>query len=40
MFDHVGFAVADLSPHANYFGAFVIGPDAHNVEAVCHSPQD
>ncbi|HLL10407.1 MAG TPA: VOC family protein [Rubrivivax sp.] len=25
--------------HANYFGAFVIGPDGHNVEAVCHSPQ-
>jgi catechol 2,3-dioxygenase-like lactoylglutathione lyase family enzyme len=25
--------------HANYFGAFVIGPDGHNVEAVCHSPE-
>jgi catechol 2,3-dioxygenase-like lactoylglutathione lyase family enzyme len=24
--------------HANYFAAFVIGPDGHNVEAVCHSP--
>ena len=22
--------------HPNYFGAFVIGPDGHNVEAVCH----
>lgn len=22
--------------HANYYGAFVIGPDGHNVEAVCH----
>jgi catechol 2,3-dioxygenase-like lactoylglutathione lyase family enzyme len=25
--------------HANYYGAFVIGPDGHNVEAVCHSPE-
>ncbi len=24
--------------HANYYGAFVIGPDGHNVEAVCHRP--
>jgi catechol 2,3-dioxygenase-like lactoylglutathione lyase family enzyme len=23
--------------HANYYAAFVIGPDGHNVEAVCHS---
>ncbi len=22
--------------HANYYGAFVIGPDGHNFEAVCH----
>ena len=22
--------------HANYFAAFVIGPDGHNIEAVCH----
>ena len=22
--------------HADYYGAFVIGPDGHNVEAVCH----
>jgi catechol 2,3-dioxygenase-like lactoylglutathione lyase family enzyme len=22
--------------HANYYGAFVIGPDGHNIEAVCH----
>lgn len=26
--------------HANYYGAFVIGPDGHNVEAVCHKPED
>ena len=25
--------------HANYFAAFVIGPDGHNVEAVCHRPE-
>jgi predicted lactoylglutathione lyase len=25
--------------HANYYGAFVIGPDGHNVEAVCHKPK-
>lgn len=24
--------------HANYYAAFVIGPDGHNVEAVCHTP--
>ncbi|MFO1305933.1 MAG: VOC family protein [Burkholderiales bacterium] len=23
--------------HANYYAAFVIGPDGHNVEAVCHA---
>jgi catechol 2,3-dioxygenase-like lactoylglutathione lyase family enzyme len=25
--------------HANYYGAFVVGPDGHNIEAVCHKPQ-
>jgi catechol 2,3-dioxygenase-like lactoylglutathione lyase family enzyme len=25
--------------HPNYYGAFVIGPDGHNVEAVCHRPE-
>lgn len=25
--------------HANYYGAFVLDPDGHNVEAVCHEPQ-
>ena len=24
--------------HAHYYAAFVIGPDGHNVEAVCHEP--
>jgi catechol 2,3-dioxygenase-like lactoylglutathione lyase family enzyme len=25
--------------HPDYYGAFVIGPDGHNVEAVCHTPE-
>jgi catechol 2,3-dioxygenase-like lactoylglutathione lyase family enzyme len=25
--------------HPNYYGAFVIGPDGHNVEVVCHKPE-
>ena len=25
--------------HPNYFGAFVLHPDGHNVEAVCHRPE-
>lgn len=25
--------------HSNYYAAFVIGPDGHNVEAVCHEPE-
>ena len=25
--------------HANYCAAFVIGPDGHNIEAVCHAPE-
>jgi catechol 2,3-dioxygenase-like lactoylglutathione lyase family enzyme len=25
--------------HAHYYAAFVIGPDGHNVEVVCHEPQ-
>lgn len=24
--------------HANYYGAFVLDPDGHNIEAVCHVP--
>jgi catechol 2,3-dioxygenase-like lactoylglutathione lyase family enzyme len=26
--------------HPNYYGAFVIGPDGHNIEAVCHRPEN
>lgn len=26
--------------HAHYYGAFVIGPDGHNFEAVCHAPEE
>ena len=24
--------------HENYYGAFVLDPDGHNIEAVCHFP--
>ena len=24
--------------HAHYYAAFVIGPDGHNIEVVCHEP--
>ena len=24
--------------HANYYGAFILDPDGHNIEAVCHHP--
>lgn len=24
--------------HGDYYGAFVLDPDGHNVEAVCHTP--
>ena len=25
--------------HPGYYAAFVIGPDGHNIEAVCHEAQ-
>lgn len=25
--------------HENYYGAFVLDPDGHNIEAVCHFPK-
>ena len=25
--------------HDNYYGAFVLDPDGHNIEAVCHLPK-
>jgi catechol 2,3-dioxygenase-like lactoylglutathione lyase family enzyme len=25
--------------HQDYYGAFVLDPDGHNIEAVCHDPQ-
>jgi catechol 2,3-dioxygenase-like lactoylglutathione lyase family enzyme len=25
--------------HPNYYGAFIIDPDGHNIEAVCHMPE-
>jgi catechol 2,3-dioxygenase-like lactoylglutathione lyase family enzyme len=26
--------------HPNYYGAFVIDPNGHNLEAVCHAPEN
>jgi catechol 2,3-dioxygenase-like lactoylglutathione lyase family enzyme len=26
--------------HANYYAAFVLDPDGHNIEAVCHAPDE
>src|SRR5262245_5893572 len=25
--------------HANYYAAFITGPDGHNIELVCHKPE-
>jgi catechol 2,3-dioxygenase-like lactoylglutathione lyase family enzyme len=25
--------------HEHYYGAFVLGPDGNNIEAVCHNPE-
>ncbi len=25
--------------HPNYYGAFALDPDGHNIEAVCHDPE-
>jgi catechol 2,3-dioxygenase-like lactoylglutathione lyase family enzyme len=25
--------------HADYYGAFVLDPDGHRIEAVCHAPE-
>ncbi len=25
--------------HASYYAAFVLGPDGHNIEVVCHGPE-
>ena len=36
--DNGGPGLRDYHPH--YYGAFVIGPDGHNIEAVCHTPED
>jgi hypothetical protein len=33
MLDHIDFAVTDL---ARSRAAFVLDPDGHNIEAVCH----
>ncbi len=43
--DDAGFGVAPkpdfgIRPHyhPNYYCAFVLDPDGHNIEAVCHAP--
>ena len=28
-----------LHYHKDYYGAFVLDPDGHNIEAVCHEPE-
>ncbi len=28
-----------LHYHPDYYGAFVLDPDGHNIEAVCHAPR-
>ena len=28
-----------LDYHPHYYGAFVLDPDGHNIEAVCHRPE-
>jgi catechol 2,3-dioxygenase-like lactoylglutathione lyase family enzyme len=25
--------------HASYYGAFILDPDGHRIEAVCHAPE-
>jgi catechol 2,3-dioxygenase-like lactoylglutathione lyase family enzyme len=49
MIDHTGIVVSDFAASkafysaalaANYYGAFVHDPDGHNIEAVCHDPED
>ncbi len=25
--------------HVNYYAAFILDPDGHNIEAVCHTPE-
>ena len=32
-------AAPKTGTHANYYGAFVLDPDDHNIEAVCHQPE-
>lgn len=39
MIDHVNIGVADLAASRAFYGAFVLDPDGHNVEAVAHRPE-
>lgn len=36
--DHGAPGIRDIY-HSNYYGAFVLGPDGHNIEVVCHEPE-
>jgi hypothetical protein len=37
MFDHVKFGVSDYAASKAFF--LKVGPDGHNIEAVCHAPE-
>jgi catechol 2,3-dioxygenase-like lactoylglutathione lyase family enzyme len=37
-FYQAAMAVVRAHYHPNYYGAFVLDPDGHNIEAVCHKP--
>jgi hypothetical protein len=37
MLDHISIGVTDLGASRDFcLAAFVVGPDGHNVEVVCH----
>ena len=40
MLDHIGLSVSDYAYHPDHSGAFVFDPSGHNIEAVCHSPEE
>ena len=41
MLDHVTIGVTDIErSQAFYDQAFILDPDGHNIEAVCHQPGD
>jgi catechol 2,3-dioxygenase-like lactoylglutathione lyase family enzyme len=36
---HSGTSASSPAHHPNYYGAYVLDPDGHNIEAVCHEAQ-